>query len=226
VGWDAAVPEYDAFGREIGADPLAALRDATVAEPRREPVAEPRPDAVAEPRPELAAEPIAAEPVVARPRRVRSRRRGLLLTPIIALGLLVAAVGMFAGVAVDRIESGLEDAIVEPEPAGLGPDSMLRARNLAAVLDLVQSSWKGRPLTVVVTPNRVDVRLVGPEGRRAFVRFVRGNGLRTRPLPGRGGTGIPYSRINATIPERLVREDPRRIRFVRLDRDGWEARFR
>ena len=204
------MPEYDAFGREIGEDPLAALRDATIAEPRPAPVTE----------------PVAAEPVVARPRRVRRRRRGLVLTPIIVLGLLVATVGMLAGVAADRIESGLSDPIIEPEPAGLGPDSMLRARNLAAVLDLVQSSWKGRPLTVVVTPNRVDVRLVGPEGRRAFVRVVRGKGLQTRPLPGRGGTGIPYARINATIPERLVREDPRRIRYVRLDRGGWEARFR
>jgi hypothetical protein len=211
------VPEYDAFGREIGEDPLAALREATVAEPR----AKPEP-VVAEP---VAAEPVAAEPVAARPRRAR-RRRGLVLTPIIALGILVAAVGMLATMAVDGIEQGIVDVPVVPEPDGLGPDSMLRARNLAAVLDLVQSSWKGRPLTVVVTPNRVDVRLVGPGGRRAFVRVVRGKGLRTRPLPGRGGAGIPYARINATIPERLVREDPRPIRYVRLDRDGWEARFR
>jgi hypothetical protein len=214
------VPEYDAFGREIGDDPLAALREATVAEPRAEPA-----DERATPVP-VAAEPAAFEPpVVARPRR----RRRLVRAPFLVLGLLVAAVGIVANVAVDqieRIEGGLEDVVVEPEPDGLGPDSMLREQNLAAVLALMRSSWQGRPLTLRVTPSRVDARLVGPGGRRARVRFVRGQGLRTSPLPGRGGTGIPYSRIDPAVPERLVRDDGRRVRFVRFDRAGWRARFR
>lgn len=219
-----SVPEYDAFGREIGEDPLVALREATVAEPRSEPVvAEPVAAApvAAEP------EPVAAGPVVSRPRHTRPRR-SVRLTPVIVLAVLIVAFGMVASVAVNRIESGLDAVIVqpEPEPAGLGPDSMLRARNLALALEMLRASGYGRPLTLRVTPARVDARLVGPSGRRTLVRIARGQGLQARPLPGRGGTGIPYTRINATVPERLVREDGRRVRFVRLDRDGWRARFR
>jgi hypothetical protein len=77
VRWDARVPDYDAFGREIGEDPLANLRNATrpAPEPRAEPAPE-RTDTRVEAAPESpspAAEAVAApvlwpdpEPVAAR----------------------------------------------------------------------------------------------------------------------------------------------------------------
>jgi hypothetical protein len=44
VRWTARVPDYDAFGREIGEDPLASLRSATNPAPaREEPAARPEP---------------------------------------------------------------------------------------------------------------------------------------------------------------------------------------
>ena len=38
--------------------------------------------------------------------------------------------------------------------------------------------------------------------------------------------GIAYDRIDPTVPEQLVRDDGRVVRFVRLDREGWRAFFR
>jgi hypothetical protein len=60
VRWTARVPDYDAFGREIGEDPLASLRSATNPAPaREEPAARPEParEAVEAPPPEAVAPP-------------------------------------------------------------------------------------------------------------------------------------------------------------------------
>ena len=107
------MPEYDAFGREVGEDPLDALREATVpAKPA--PVAEP---VVAEP-------PVAAPPQFVRP---RVRKRGG-FAGLIVVAAVIGMVGLFGGAAVTRIESGLEDAVVTEEPAGLGPMFDVSAR--------------------------------------------------------------------------------------------------
>jgi hypothetical protein len=205
------VPEYDAFGREIGEDPLAALRDATA------PVVEPAEAVVAEPQP---------VPEFVRP---RPRRRGVFFAPILFLGALIAVLGVLANVAVDEIEGGLEDLVETQEPDGLGPSSMIRAANLAVALELMRGSGLGRPLTLRVTPNRVDARLVAGNGRQSLVRVTAQQELRTLDTRRGGGAGIPYAQIDVTAPERLTREadaERRKIRFVRLDRDGWRAVYR
>jgi hypothetical protein len=214
------VPEYDAFGREIAEDPPAELRDATVAKPA--PAAKPAPEAVV-------AEPANPAPVAPRPQFVRPRRRRrggfTVLIVIVALTGLLAALG---NVAVDRIESGIEDVVVTEEPSGLEPTSMIRSANLGAALEQMRASGLGRPLTLRVAPNRVDARLVAGNGRLSLVRVTRQHELRTLGTrQGARGRGIGYARIDPTVPERLVRDaEDRRIRYLRLDRYGWRAYFR
>ena len=212
------MPEYDAFGREIGEDPLAALREATVAEPPPKPAPE-----------AIVAEPAKPAPVAPRPQFVRPRRRRrggfTVLIVVVALIGLLAALG---NVAVDRIESGIEDIVVTEEPSGLGPESMIRSANLAAALEQMRDSGLGRPLTLRVAPDRVDARLVAGNGRLSLVRVTPQQGLRTTATrEGGRGRGIGYGRIDPTTPERLVRDaEDRRIRYLRLDRYGWRAYFR
>jgi hypothetical protein len=273
------VPEYDAFGREIGEDPLAALREATApAKPAPEParpesvvadpaglesvatdpaglesvadparpesvvadparpesvVSEPvHPEAIARPvRPEaVVAEPPKPAPVAARPQfvRPRRRRRGGFAGLIVIVGL-IGLLGLLGNFAADRIESGLEGIVVTEEPAGVGPASMIRSANLSAALAQMRESGLGRPLTLRVTPSRVDARLVDRNGRVAVVQVTAEQQLRTVRTGGKSGdrAGIAYSRIDVTAPERLVREaEGRRIRHLRLDRFGWRAYFR
>ena len=206
------MPEYDAFGREIGKDPLAALRDATA------PVAEPPPEAVvAEPEP-------VAEPTFARPRRRRTNGIGA-LGAIVALAGVIAALG---GAVIGEVQGGLDDPGVIEEPAGLGPPSMIRGQNLAAALEQLRESGLGRPVTLRAYPSRVDARLVAGNGRLSLVRVTAQHELRTLGTrEGASARGISYDRIDPTVPERLVRGDEGRvIRFVRLDGEGWHAVFR
>ncbi len=215
------MPEYDAFGREIGDDPLAALRDATLPVPVEKPPVVERPEAVV-------AEPPEPEPAPQFVRPRRRRRRGF-FAPFIVFGALIAILGVIANVAVDEIEQGLDDLVETQEPDGLGPSSMIRAANLAAALEQMRGSGLGRPLTLRVTPNRVDARLVAGNGRQSLVRVTAEQELRTVGTRAGGGAGIPYARIDVTAPERLTREadeQRRRIRFLRLDRSGWRAVYR
>jgi hypothetical protein len=84
-----------------------------------------------------------------------------------------------ADMAVDEIEQGLDDLVETQEPDGLGPSSMIRAANLAAALEQMRGSGLGRPLTLRVTPNRVDARLVAGNGRQSLVRVTAQQQLRT-----------------------------------------------
>ena len=101
------------------------------------------------------------------------------------MGALVAVLGVFANVFVDEIEQGFDDLVETQEPGALRPSSMIRAANLAAALELMRGSGLGRPLTLRVTPNRVDARLVAGNGRQSLVRVTAQHDLRT--LDTRGG---------------------------------------
>jgi hypothetical protein len=224
------VPEYDAFGREIGDDPLAALRDATAPpKPERAPdavVAEPEPEAVTAGPEAVMAEPGPA-PVTEPPTFVR--RRGRRPGAVAGLGVIVALLGLLfavGNVAVNEIEGGLEDLAEIEEPTGLGPSSMIRQANLEAALEQLRGSGLGRPLILRVYPGRVDARLVAGNGRQSLVRVTAQHELRTLGSRQGHGRGIGYGQIDAAMPERLVRADGRPVRFVRLDRSGWRAFFR
>jgi hypothetical protein len=236
------VPEYDAFGREIGEDPLAALREATAPVPAKAAKAEPdvtpargvgrheatpaRPETVvAEPQPP----PVAARPRFVRP---RSRRLGGFASLIVVVAL-TGGVGLLAGAGVTRIEGGIEDVLVEPEPAprGLERASMLREPNVEIALHALRRSGLGRPLTLRVAPGWVDAQLVVRSGRLSLVRFTAQHDLRTLDQRdgARYGATVAYQRIDTATPERLVRgadEPARRIQYVLLDRRGWRAYFR
>jgi hypothetical protein len=214
------VPEYDAFGREIGEDPLAALRDATVpAKP-----APPRPEPIP-PEPEAPPEVVAADPpTFVRPRR---RPRG----GIAGLGVIVALLGLLlalGNMAVSEIEGGLEGLVETDEPAGPGPSSMIRSQNLERALEQLRGSGLGRPLTLRAYPGRVDARLVAGNGRQSLMRVTAQHELRTLGTrEGGRARGIGYGQIDPAMPERLVRAaEGRTVRFVRLDRSGWRAFFR
>ena len=221
------MPEYDAFGREIGEDPLAALRDATAPVRPEAVVAEPAEAAEAEPQPGVRP-PGTYSQGESPSGRLPRRRRGF-FAPIFVFGALIAVLGVVANVAVDELDQGLQDLIETQEPDGLGPSSMIRASNLAAALEQMRASGLGRPLLLRVTPNRVDARLVAGNGRQSLVRVTAEHELRTVGTRRGGGAGIPYGQIDVTAPERLAREadaERRQIRFLRLDRDGWRAVYR
>jgi hypothetical protein len=216
------VPEYDAFGREIGEDPLAALREAT-ASVKPAPVAEPVEAApaaeVAEPEPAPVADP---------PRFVRPARR---VGAVARVGIVVGLLGLLFAIgnaAVEKVGDGLEGLVETEDPSGLERESMLRTPNVAAALLVLRNSGLGRPLTLRVYPDRVDARLVAGNGRQSLVSVTAQRELRTlETREGGRARGIPYGRIEPAMPERLVRAgDGRTIRFVRLDRTGWRAYFR
>ena len=224
------MPEYDAFGREIGEDPLAALRDAMAeampadaAEddepPRAEaraapPAAEPHfapPAAAAPTSVPPAAEPRFAPPAPPRPRfvRPRVRRRGSVAGLLVVVAIF-GAIGLGGSVLVDRVENftdslpGLEEP--EPAPTGLQARSLIRRANLAAALEVLRESGDGRPVALRVAPDRVDATLAGPAGIRQ-VQVTPDYHLRTIATaePAALPPTTPYGRIDPAAPERLVR---------------------
>jgi hypothetical protein len=245
------VPEFDAFGREIGEDPLAALRDATAAAPRREVAAEAETPLVATPKPAEAAPAVVvstpepaeaaprfAPPVAARPQfaRRRVRRRGSVAGLIVVVAIF-GAIGLGVTALVDRVDDftsalpGLEQA--EPPPTGLQARSLIRPPNLAAALELMRQSGYGRPATLRIAADRVDATLAGPSGIRQ-VQVTADRELRSLAStePGTPLPTVPFRRIDPTAPQRLVRSadaPANRIDYVLLVPSrplGWRAYFR
>jgi hypothetical protein len=184
------VPEYDAFGREIGDDPLKPFR----------PSATPAPP---EPAPRLA--PI-------RPRAPRRRRGG---TARLVLILAVLAAGLFAvGNVGVKVEGGIQD-VVDGMPStevpaqravtGIGGDSLIRKENFANAVATLAGAGLGRPLTMRVAPDRIDATLIA-SGRLHQVQITPGGELNELAsgdaAPGRT---IAYKAIDTSAPERLVR---------------------
>ena len=212
------MPEHDAFGRPIGEDPLASLRDATepAAAPRVEPVEALEPEAA--PEPEVATrepEPVAApRPEFVRPRR---RRRGgvvlLLVLAIVVVAAVPAVVGVIATDVRDQVEGVLPNAVrAVPPPVGLERDSMIRRDNFAAALDTLRQADLGRPALLRVAPERVDATLV--DGRRMRQVQVRFDGdLQRFSTTETGATpeATTFGRIDPRAPARLVREGARRL---------------
>jgi hypothetical protein len=187
------VPKYDAFGREIGDDPLNALR----ATPQPEPRPAPEPIAPAPPRPEFV-----------RPRR---RRSGGLARLIVVLATL--AVAGIALVSVGTSVEGGLDAITPidtrsdpPAPTGITGDSLIRRANFADAVVTLAGSGLGRPLTMRVAPDRIDATLIAKDGRMHQVQITPGGELNElASSDGAPGRTIPYKAIDPSAPERLVR---------------------
>ena len=77
----------------------------------------------------------------------------------------------------------------------------------------------------------MDAQLVAGNGRLSLVRVTPQQQLRTIRMRtgGRPAAGIAYAKIDVNVPERLARDadaESRSIRFVRLDRSGWQPSYR
>lgn len=221
------MPEYDAFGREIGQDPLASLRSATnPAPPREEPAARPEPVEnepveTASPPPHLAAwagarpaEPEAAPagepPRISPPPRiefVRPRRRRRGLAGLLIVGAVLGGLGLAINAAVET-GSDIIDQIApeeaEPPPTGLQARSWLREENVTSALATLQSADLGRPIQLRIAPDRIDATLL--KGDQIHVVQLTSDGeLKDFGSSTGSGPAIPFKTIDPAAPEKLVR---------------------
>ncbi len=206
------MPEYDAFGREIGEDPLAAL-SASVSPAPAQPAAEPKPaavePAVAEPEPPA---PAVAAPPPQRPQFVRAprrRRRGGVASLLVIVAI-VAAVGLVSNAAVEKgsdIIKRITPDVAAPRAAtGLRGASLIRQANFAAAVKTLSAAKLGRPLSIRVAPDRIDATLV--KGRTLHqVQITPDGELRELGSGGAPGTrpAVAYAAIDTAAPERLTR---------------------
>ncbi len=195
------MPEYDAFGREIGDDPLAGLRDAVNPPPPA--VAQPEP-VVAAPGPEPAV-PTPPRPVFVRPRR---RRRGG-LAGLLVIAAIIAAVGLVGNAAVEKGNDFIDQVTPQeavPPPAGLQRDSLIQENNFGPALRKLSEAGLGKPMAIRVAPDRVDATLV--KGTKLHqVQITPDGALRELGSGDAPGTRavVAYTNIDAGAPERLTR---------------------
>jgi hypothetical protein len=202
------VPEYDAFGREIGDDPLAGLRDAVnppPPPPKPQPVAaQPNETVVAAPDPDPAvATP--PRPVFVRPRR---RRRGG-LAGLLVLAAVVGAVGLVGNAAVEKGNDFIDQVTPEdvgPPPIGLQRDSLVQENNFGPALRKLSEAGLGKPTSIRVAPDRIDATLV--KGTKLHqVQITPDGALRELATTDAIGTDrtVAYAKIDPGAPERLTR---------------------
>jgi hypothetical protein len=209
----ARVPEYDAFGREIGDDPLGALRASVNPAPPKPQPEPPAPEAVqavvVEPEPEPAA-PIAAapqRPPIVRPQR--RRRRGGVARLLVAVAI-VAAIGLVTNSAVEKgsdiIKRITPDEAAPRPAAGLRGASLIRQDNFAAAVKTLSAAKLGRPVSIRVAPDRIDATLV-KGGTLHQVQITPGGELRELGSGGAPSTraAVAYAAIDTAAPERLTR---------------------
>ena len=172
------MPEYDAFGREIGEDPLASWRATEpAAKPQPEPAPAPAsadppaptPDPPAPaPDPSLAtpAPPITGSPTRREPPsspRIRRRRPRVVSRLILLLVIVIAAANLIGGAA-DKVKDAVDDLptltppAVAPKaaPVGLRPGSMIRPAELRRALADLRARRIGRIRTLRLAPERID----------------------------------------------------------------------
>jgi hypothetical protein len=200
-----AVPNYDAFGREIGEDTLAGLGGAVTPEP---PTAEPRPPQPQPPAPTFSAERAAV------PRRRRGAGVGCLVGLVILAAIVVApilAMVGFIGDAGDTIEEitdtidGIDPDVARAPPVGVSGASMVSRTNFAKALARMQAARLGRVDSIRLSPDRVAAQLVkGSRIRDARIDFE-GAFERGDLRPGVTSSTVALSAIDAGAPVRLVR---------------------
>ena len=230
------MPKYDAFGREIGDDPLKNLRETTNPVPAETPQVD-----VAAPEDETEAWSGAHEPeaepqqiVIAPPEFVRPRRRRRGFPVILVLGVIVAGIALAANSVVDEGTDLIDRAIPElpdvnvdvdaaapeaPPPVGLEPDSLIREDNFAAALKTLAGSGLGRPTSLRIAPDRIDAQLL--EGKTLHIVQITPDGELHEFGSSQGaGRPIAFKAIDPSAPERLVRRGatpktpPRNINYL------------
>ena len=233
------MPDYDAFGREIGEDTLAGWRTGSSAEPAPEPpppgppaaavtAGDPLGTAGASAPPVSAgatAAPVSAPPVSAPPARTRFQRPPRRRPRVRWIALLIAGwigINVVSDVAdkVDEAARGIKIpslAVPSPEadaPVGLAPRSLLRPAAFERALAQLRSRKIGRIQSLRVAPERIDASLLTPRGTLVSVQLRPGGELRrfSESGGGFGGTGtIPFGKLDPTAPQRLVRAAAERL---------------
>jgi hypothetical protein len=201
------MPERDAFGREIGEDPLADLGWSTSRTPDPPTATPPAPEAITPPPQQFSAPPM--------PRYQRKRRRGLgFMVTIILLSILVAmAGGIFSviqvtGDAVDGLEGAIRNAVptTVATPKGTESGSLLRAKDLKAALAKLPA---GEIRLLRVAPERIDAQVTSG-GKTQLVQVTAGGDVSTVTTP----TSIPGNavKVNSAAPARIVRTATRRAK--------------
>jgi hypothetical protein len=226
----AAVPKYDAFGREIGEDTLSGLGGGSSVErptpeaepaPEREPVVrEAPPERVEPPEPQRMTFSVPeGAPVTVMPgRRRRSSGLGCLVGLVVAGAIVVGPVIGIVGLvgSADNVIDGVTDGLELPEellppPTGVGGDSMIARSNLAGALEQVRDEGYTRATGIDVRPGRVTFTVV-EGGRERDVEIAPDASLvtgATSPANTAFGT-LRLAAVDPAAPARLVRGAARR----------------
>jgi hypothetical protein len=253
--WDAPVPEYDAFGREIGENTLSGLGSGA---PPAQPTPQPQPT------PAPAQEPAATAPqevtfslpdgapVTVMPGARRRRTSGIgCLVALLILGAVVAApviaIFSFVGSASDVIDD-VTDAIDSetldipevtppdepgPPPTGITGRSMIAKDNFARALQRLRKEDARRLGLVRLAPERLDVTAVRGGKQRLMQIRADGELIRFDPTPGGSPPTLALSALDPAAPARLVRGsaeryrvNPKGIDYLVAGEDGWVAYFK
>jgi hypothetical protein len=237
--WDGAVPKYDAFGREIGENPLAGLGgDEATARPEPAPQVSESWESSVSAAPAEAPAPEAPEfraPEAPAPQPVRVRRArglgclvGLVILAAVVAGPVIAIVSI-VGSASDTIDdvTGALDGIATleppdapeapaeppPPPAGVTGRSMIAPTNFAPVLRQLRADGVPAIVQIRLSPDRADLETYR-RGRTRRVEY-RYDGTVNRGLRGRAVEGlgrVPVADLDARAPVRLVRNAAKRFR--------------
>jgi hypothetical protein len=206
------VPEYDAFGREVGEDSLAQWRQGSAAPPPR-----PAPAATVTAGDPLA--PVSPPPRTARLRapspelQRRRRRRGTRIGILLVLGWVTF--NLIGGL-VDKVEDAARSIDIpnlsSPEPAkaptGLAAGSLLRPAAFERAMAEIRRHDIGRIQSLRVAPEDILPTLLTPKGTLVVVQVTHGGEFKRFSESGAGFGGletIPYDRIDPLVPQRLTR---------------------
>jgi hypothetical protein len=224
-----AVPEYDAFGREIGENTLAGLGGEP--QPRSEPVAPeestPRVEPPEQPEPSRVTLSVPkGAPITVIPGR---RRRtsglgcfvGIAILAAIAAGPVIGLVS-FVGSASDVIDDVTDafdpDTLVLPQdilepPVGITGESMIDPGNLGAALNRVRGEDYRRVTAIDLRPDRVTFTVVRNGRQRDLVIGSDRDLVPGDPSAANGAAAtIGLAAIDPAAPARLVRGAAKRYR--------------
>jgi hypothetical protein len=231
--WDAPVPEYDAFGREIGENTLSGLAgDAPPAQPTPQPQPAPAPtpeQAAATPKQVTFSVPEGA-PVTVVPGARRRRAGGIgCLVGLLILGVVVAgpviAIFTFVGSAsevIDDVTDAIDSETLDipevtppdatPPPVGITGRSLIAKDNFAGALQRLRKEDVRRLGLVRLAPERLDVTAV--RGGKQRLMQIRADGELVKFDATPGGTPRPLalSELDPAAPARLVRGSAERYR--------------
>jgi hypothetical protein len=227
------VPEYDAFGREIGEDTLAGLggRDATV-RPAPVPSPAPAPEAprTETPPPEASVFTTPDAPL----RRVRERRGrglgclvGLVILAAVVAGPIIAVVSIVGSASdtIDGVTGVLDDiATIDPQDAPETPDvpvppvgiegrSMIAPANVGAAFKRLKGDGVKRVSQITLRPDRIDAGTVKGRRQRDVLFTFDGSVQRGDARPANQALGtVALADLDPKAAARLVRNCAKRFR--------------